>query len=330
MTLIQPCRRLPAWCLEFEAGQSIESAKIPCMQSSPARAVCPNCATEISGPFCPTCGQEQKELKKYVWTIAGEFFEDVFTADSRASRTLVALVFRPGHLTTEYFAGHRARYVAPVRLYLIISFLFFIILPLLSQLSPGNDRQVQVSGADSQEQNWREEVDAEMANVRIGWLSEEENAALTEKLRSQVSKLVAQIDENPASVYMEFMDLMSAVMFFLLPFFAIFLKFFYIGSGFYYAEHLLLAIHNHCFLYLALTLSSLLGYAKNGSWANMTSTLETIVVLWMPVYLYLSMRRVYGQGHFVTALKFLVIGTCYFVLALMGFILTVIAGLWLA
>ena len=84
------------------------------------------------------------------------------------------------------------------------------------------------------------------------------------------------------------------------------------------------------FLYLALTLSSLLGYAENGSWANMTSTLETIVVLWMPVYLYLSMRRVYGQGHFVTALKFLVIGTCYFVLALMGFILTVIAGLWLA
>jgi len=300
------------------------------MESTPARAVCPNCATEISGPFCPTCGQEQKELKKYVWTIAGEFFEDVFTADSRASRTLFALVFRPGHLTAEYFAGRRARYVAPVRLYLIISFMFFILLPLLSQLAPGNVRQVQVTGTDGQEQNWREEVDAEMANVQIDWLSEEENAVLTEKLRSQLSKVLEQMDEDPASVYMEFMDLMSAVMFFLLPFFAIFLKFFYIGSGFYYAEHLLLAIHNHCFLYLALAVSSLLGYGEETSWADLTSTLEGIVVLWMPVYIYLSMRRVYEQGHFVTMFKFLVLGTCYFVLALMGFVFTVIAGIWLA
>ena len=99
-------------------------------------ARCPNCNTKINGPFCSSCGQRQTNLNKYFWTIAGEVMDDVFRLDSRTSRTLFALLFRPGFLTTEYFKGRRARYVPPIRLYFIISFLFFFILPILSSLDP--------------------------------------------------------------------------------------------------------------------------------------------------------------------------------------------------
>ena len=39
----------------------------------------------------------------------GEGIEDLTHADSRLWRTLVALMFKPGFLTREYFAGRRGR-----------------------------------------------------------------------------------------------------------------------------------------------------------------------------------------------------------------------------
>ena len=52
--------------------------------------------------------------------------EDLTHADSRLWRTLAALLFKPGHLTREFLAGRRARYLPPVRLYLVLSVLFFL------------------------------------------------------------------------------------------------------------------------------------------------------------------------------------------------------------
>jgi len=53
-------------------------------------------------------------------------------ADSRLWRTVWPLLARPGFLTREYFAGHRARYLQPFRLYLIMSVLFFVLSAVLT------------------------------------------------------------------------------------------------------------------------------------------------------------------------------------------------------
>ena len=42
--------------------------------------------------------------------------------------------------------------------------------------------------------------------------------------------------------------------------------------------------------------------------------LETLLWLWLPVYLWLMQKRVYGNGWFVTPLRYLVIGNLYFML----------------
>ena len=52
--------------------------------------------------------------------------EDLTHADSRLWRTLGALLFRPGFLTAEFLGGRRARYLPPVRLYLVLSVAFFL------------------------------------------------------------------------------------------------------------------------------------------------------------------------------------------------------------
>ncbi|MBL4942098.1 MAG: DUF3667 domain-containing protein [Colwellia sp.] len=87
---------------------------------------CENCQQPLIGAFCSRCGQEDKSTLKYFWSVILHLLDDVFSFDSRASRTIWPLIARPGFLTNEYFVGKRVHYVPPLRLYLFISIIFFI------------------------------------------------------------------------------------------------------------------------------------------------------------------------------------------------------------
>jgi len=89
---------------------------------------CENCHQELEGPFCSNCGQSSDSTLKYFWVVIMHLLDDIFSFDSRASRTLWPLITRPAFLTNEYFAGRRVHYVPPLRLYLFISIVFFITL----------------------------------------------------------------------------------------------------------------------------------------------------------------------------------------------------------
>ncbi len=105
---------------------------------------CENCHTEVTGPFCAQCGQEVESTLKYFWTVILHLLDDIFSFDSRASRTLVPLLFRPGFLTQQYFAGHRVHYVPPLRLYLFISIIFFLSLKMFTNVGTQNLIDTQV------------------------------------------------------------------------------------------------------------------------------------------------------------------------------------------
>lgn len=90
--------------------------------------ICENCHQELNGHFCANCGQSSDSTLKYFWAVIMHLLDDIFSFDSRASRTLWPLITRPAFLTNEYFAGRRVHYVPPLRLYLFISIVFFITL----------------------------------------------------------------------------------------------------------------------------------------------------------------------------------------------------------
>jgi hypothetical protein len=92
------------------------------------QSTCSNCHAIITGPYCSQCGQSSESSIKYFWTVVLHILDDIFSFDSRASRTIWPLFTRPGFLTNEYFQGHRVQYVPPLRLYLFISIIFFITL----------------------------------------------------------------------------------------------------------------------------------------------------------------------------------------------------------
>ncbi len=108
--------------IESEVSLDLESATLTDSKK------CENCKAPLSGPFCANCGQEADSTLKYFWVVILHLLDDIFSFDSRASRTLVPLIARPAFLTNEYFAGRRVHYVPPLRLYLFISIVFFITL----------------------------------------------------------------------------------------------------------------------------------------------------------------------------------------------------------
>ena len=88
---------------------------------------CLNCNAEVKGRFCSVCGQENIEPKETFWNLVSHFLYDLFHYDGKALSTLKTLVFKPGLLTHEYVRGRRASYLHPIRLYIFISAMFFLL-----------------------------------------------------------------------------------------------------------------------------------------------------------------------------------------------------------
>lgn len=96
--------------------------------------ICLNCNNPLrpEDNFCPNCGQENNIRKIPVHHLAIEAFEDFFHFDTKLWNTIKASFTRPGKITLDYLDGKRVRYVPPVKFYVFVSFIFFLLLGKLS------------------------------------------------------------------------------------------------------------------------------------------------------------------------------------------------------
>ena len=91
---------------------------------------CSNCETPLqveSDNFCPTCGQLNNTKKETAFGLVKELVEEFLHLDSKVIKSLVPLLFKPGFLTVDYINGKRARYFHPVRMFLIVIVIMFIV-----------------------------------------------------------------------------------------------------------------------------------------------------------------------------------------------------------
>ncbi len=90
--------------------------------------VCLNCGSPVHDKYCSHCGQLNSEPGQSFGHLMGHFLADITHYDSQFLTTIKDLVFRPGFLTKEYISGKRASYLDPIRMYIFISAVFFLVM----------------------------------------------------------------------------------------------------------------------------------------------------------------------------------------------------------
>ena len=167
--------------------------------------------------------------------------------------------------------------------------------------------------------------------VDFAWLPAPATAALNRRMGHARDVLGRSDGEKP------FLDALFNVLpqtlIVLMPLFALMLKIAYWFKRRLYMEHLIVALHSHSFISLALTLVIGMHWVQKwlvpqtGFWNGALGWAMGLTALWIPVYLLLMQKRVYGQGWPMTLIKFGVLGLCYAVLLSFGLLAATLVGL---
>jgi hypothetical protein len=92
---------------------------------------CSNCRRPLSGHWCAHCGQKVlADSDRRFGHLLGQFAHELFHVNGKLPRTLGALLFKPGQLSSAYLEGQRVRYVSPIALFLIINLVYFVSPPM--------------------------------------------------------------------------------------------------------------------------------------------------------------------------------------------------------
>lgn len=273
-----------------------------------ADARCRNCGTPAPGAYCPHCGQETRiELpaaRQFLKDAAGRYV----SLDGRLWRTLVALLFHPGHLTREYLSGRRRRYVRPARLFLVLSIAMFALFRIVidAPLLVDSDLVKIDTSVDDVPAPSRGAVagpSTATLSSRIGGpsLTFDENANLvvdgppgviTDALRRRIARFNAMSREDKVEqVTLGVVRYGPYAMVVLLPAFALLLKLLYLGRARaypprprHYAEHLVFAAHDLSFLFLIVMIAVVVP----------SPPARVGLGLWAVAYSLWAMKAVYG------------------------------------
>ena len=299
-----------------------------------ATASCQNCGTELLGPHCYRCGQPVNGLVRHFSSIVGDFADSVLNIDARVFRSLWPLFAKPGFLSREYFAGRRVRYVSPVRLFVFLSIVTFFV----AQLTIHVDSDAGTTAGQAAEQGKDDGISSISINgedwdpktnpVDIAWLPAFADRWINRQIGRGIEN-ASELQHDQERFKDAVLGAIPSTLFVLLPIFALMLKVAYFFKRRLYMEHLIVALHSHAFLCLALLVAFLCTALGKAAPALDTplNWIEGLLFLWMPLYLLLMQKRVYGQGWPMTLLKYMVLGTCYFVLLGFGVAATVLASL---
>lgn len=275
--------------------------------SEPART-CLNCGTPAGGRFCSSCGQELDEHRGPLSRLASEFAGEVFSLESRLFRSLRDLFFRPGALTRSYLAGRRASQVPPVRLYLVASLVFFF----LFFLTPPDVSDTNVYVGDQVIGRAEPDPDA-TGTIRLLESSDSPLSRYLEpRLQAQREKFRAADPQQLVNqIYEALGRTLPRTLILFLPLVALILKLLYVGSRRLYYDHFIFALHAQSFFFFFLSLS----------WfAPLHALLWLLLFLLVaPVYLFVGLRRVYGEGRLRTLTKTAVLVLAYLAVAVLVF-----------
>ena len=324
----------------------------------PSITHCENCGAQLQGHWCAKCGQPAIDYRRSFRHVIADLLNEFLNWDSKFFATIGLLLVRPWKLTNEFLAGHRVRYVHPLRLYLLASILFFFAVNYGARglrFEPGN---LGPKDRAELEADLKKEDLPPVARGKLEALLRESPASpapspqttapspspapKTDKQKQEFGK----IGERPFVVFDQAksttpfeswiearakekmgehgtkMGLFISTLFSNLPYmmlacvplFACVLKILYVRRRIFYIDHLIYALHIHTFAYVGIVLIVLATIGLNRIAPGPVAG-WIIALLWMAfvVQIFLSIRRVYRQGWFMSIFKFFFGGLIYLI-----------------
>ena len=279
---------------------------------------CLNCGAPLYGRYCAECGQKNEKRIGPLGHLVMEVLDEL-SLDARFVRTVRRLL-RPGFLTRAYLDGRRADFVPPLRLFVIVSFAFIILLGLDNRIEfwqTGSTSQVVVD-TDSVAQG---EITARLDSLR-------QEGSWRSALEAEFLSGALQARDNPEQISQVYVGRLSVLVFALLPVFAALLKLLYRRE--YYAAHLIFSLHVHTVALLLGTplvvggtvLRLVAGTSTLGGvgpWLGLSGfTVISVAVL---IYTFFALRRAFGGSTLRTALKFSALTVIYTIVVGIGFMI---------
>jgi hypothetical protein len=267
----------------------------------PAEKICANCNSKIHTEyqFCPHCGQENRNLNIPITHLFGELIEGFLHFDSKSLRTIRKLIIKPGFLTSEFIRGRRKQYVPPIRLYIFISFLFFLLLALPDgkhgSSEEENSKGLSINGINTLDLRGMKQaqLDSVMQAHQI-------------KPTMINTYIIMQLERIGSGGRGDFSHLLvkaiSYMMFALMPVFGFFVYILHRKKAQSYIGTLVFSVHFHCFIFFSLLVCLLVD--RFVSIPYLFLMLPVII----PTYLFIAFRRLYGNSRFTTFLKTMIIG----------------------
>ncbi|CAM4160762.1 DUF3667 domain-containing protein [Gillisia limnaea] len=127
-------------------------------------------------------------------------------------------------------------------------------------------------------------------------------------------------ESNPQIFVSYFISKLPFIIFFYLPVFALFIWLLYSWQSFNYMEHLIFAFHVQTSFFVITGIALLLDAIF------VTDAFVGFSLLLFLFYLYKALRRFYGQGRFLTFVKFILLNGIFLILALIAAAISLIAS----
>ena len=271
--------------------------------------ICVNCGAQLTGPFCANCGQKRfVESDRKLGHLLHHLLESATDLDSRAWRTLRALLFQPGLLSREYFEGRRARWLSPVSIFFTASVLYFVaqlhggdFTPTFNQQVTGHIRQLALGPDEKPLTPQQAESTGQLhSSITSPWVEQ--------RVRERDAKLRAATHGASGYSYHDYRlayeaksdDVSKALIMLHLPFAAVVLTLLFYRQRRYFAEHVVFLMHYMAFIIIVLQLlvqaDALYRHLAPAAWAIPDSVLDWVMRVLLVTYAILSLRRAYAIG----------------------------------
>ena len=336
---------------------------------------CLNCGADLQGHFCHVCGQENLQMKESFGHMLNHAVSDYFHFDYQFFHTLKPLFAKPGKLTVDYLAGRRMQYLHPVKMYIFISLVFFVLF-----FRQSGDQMVKINKGkesgkllkDTIQKNLLANIDSDsslsatekqkakavVSNFLPGAVKKAlpdsaKNAPANKSKKaitagdadSEAGDFAIFSNDDDPKTYVEYLAIQSKLpeakrdnflmryikkkgydwkrqgknakemfveglkhntpkmMFVMLPLFAFILSIAFWKNKKFYVEHVIYAIHLHCFIFLFLAATIIIKLILPDSWVEFKGWIDFATFIAIIYYVYRSLRVVYNRSRWRTVSK---------------------------